>query len=191
MNRREALSAVSVLLGGTIIGSDLFLSGCRSAASKVEGLPLNKAGISLMDEIGETIIPTTATSPGAKAAKIGEFINMYVKDCYDVKDQKIFVDGINTLQADCEKKYGKSFIDLDAAQKKELLTAIDTEQKAYKKAMKKDDQNHYFNMLKQLTILGYFTSEVGATKALRYLQVPGKYDGALPYKKGDKAWALS
>jgi hypothetical protein len=44
-------------------------------------------------------------------------------------------------------------------------------------------------MIKQLTILGYFTSETGATKALRYEAVPGKYDGAYPYKKGDKAWA--
>jgi hypothetical protein len=43
--------------------------------------------------------------------------------------------------------------------------------------------------MKQLAILGYFTSKEGATKALRYVAVPGKYDGALPYKKGDKAWA--
>jgi hypothetical protein len=43
--------------------------------------------------------------------------------------------------------------------------------------------------MKQLTLLGFFTSEPGATKALRHIAVPGKYDGALPYKKGDKAWA--
>jgi len=36
---------------------------------------------------------------------------------------------------------------------------------------------------------GYFTSEIGATKALRYVAVPGKFDGSYPYKKGDKAWA--
>jgi hypothetical protein len=52
-----------------------------------------------------------------------------------------------------------------------------------------DIPNHYFRMMKELTLLGYFTSEVGATKALRYIETPGHYDGCMPYKKGDKAWA--
>jgi hypothetical protein len=43
--------------------------------------------------------------------------------------------------------------------------------------------------MKQLTMLGYFTSEVGSTQALRYVPVPGKYEGCIPYKKGDRAWA--
>jgi hypothetical protein len=46
-----------------------------------------------------------------------------------------------------------------------------------------------FGMMKQLTVWGYFTSEVGATKALRYVAVPTRYEGCIPYKKGDKAWA--
>jgi len=45
-------------------------------------------------------------------------------------------------------------------------------------------------MLKALTLLGYFTSEIGCTQAMRYLPVPGKYDGDYPYRQGDKAWAL-
>ena len=49
--------------------------------------------------------------------------------------------------------------------------------------------DYYYIMLKQLTLLGYFTSKEGATKALRYEAVPGKYDGNFPYKKGDRAWA--
>ena len=43
--------------------------------------------------------------------------------------------------------------------------------------------------MKQLTLFGYFTSKEGATQALRYVAVPGKYVGDYPYKKGDKAWA--
>ena len=50
--------------------------------------------------------------------------------------------------------------------------------------------DHYFRMMKDLTLLGYFTSEVGATKALRYIETPGHYDSCIPYKKGDKAWAV-
>jgi len=48
---------------------------------------------------------------------------------------------------------------------------------------------HYFTMMKQLTLLGYFTSKPGATEALRYVPVPGRYEGCIPYTKGEKAWA--
>ena len=52
-----------------------------------------------------------------------------------------------------------------------------------------NDDPHYFGMMKQLTLWGYFTSKPGATQALRYVAVPGRYEGCIPYKKGDKAWA--
>ena len=45
---------------------------------------------------------------------------------------------------------------------------------------------HYFMMMKQLTLLGYFTSKEGMTKAVNYQPVPGRFDGCIPYKKGDK-----
>jgi hypothetical protein len=61
--------------------------------------------------------------------------------------------------------------------------------KKYNETKKEADPNHYFGMMKQLTLLGYFTSEIGATQALRYIAIPGKYEGCVPYKKGDKAWA--
>ena len=48
---------------------------------------------------------------------------------------------------------------------------------------------HYFTLMKQLTLFSFFTSEVGATKALRYVSIPGRYDGDMPYQKGDRAWA--
>lgn len=48
---------------------------------------------------------------------------------------------------------------------------------------------HYFTLFKQLTLFVFFTSKVGATEVLRYSAIPGKYEGNLPYKKGDRAWA--
>jgi Gluconate 2-dehydrogenase subunit 3 len=70
-----------------------------------------------------------------------------------------------------------------------LLIELDKEQKEFQKTKKKEDPTHYFRMMKELTLTGFFTSEAGATKALRYDAVPGKYDGCLPYKKGDRAFA--
>ena len=187
MNRRNALSAVAAIVGGSIIGAEAFLSGCKTPAKK-EGL-FSTDDIAMLDEVGETILPTTASSPGAKSTKIGEFMKTIVTDCYDEKEQKIFEDGLVKLQAASNKKFSKDFIDLDATQRHDLLVELDKEAKDYMKSKKPDDPTHYFTMIKQLTLWGYFTSEAGATKALRYVAVPGRYEGCIPYKKGDKAWA--
>lgn len=188
MDRREALSAVAVLLGGTIIGADAFLTGCKTTGKKTGVFSEND--IVFLDEVGETILPATASSPGAKEAKIGEFMKVIVTDCYEEKDQKIFTEGIKKLDEFSKKQYNESFLKLNANQKHDLLVQVDNEMKAYQKNKKEDEPNHYFNMMKQLTLWGYFTSEPGATKALRYVPVPGRYEGCIPYKKGDKAWAL-
>jgi hypothetical protein len=47
---------------------------------------------------------------------------------------------------------------------------------------------HYFRMMKELALLGYFTSEIGCTKAMRYVETPGRFDACLPYTPGDTAW---
>ncbi len=219
MNRREALTAVSVLLGGSIIGAEFFLSGCKTTAKKGE---LFTAGdTSLLEEIGETILPATADSGGAKAAKTGTFIQKIVTDCYTDNQQKAFAEGIASFKEACQAKYKKDFTALSPAERAEWLTALakeaktlesspeyqqkkqafDKQQDEWVKAeaakgnfaaayLKEKYPPHYFTMIRQLTIWGYFSSEEGMTKALRYVEVPGKYDGAFPYKKGDKAWAM-
>lgn len=190
MDRREAISRVALLLGGTIIGADFFMqTGCKSTPEKVSEL-FSTSQISFMDEIAETILPATST-PGAKAAKVGNFMATMVKDCYLPKDQKTFTKGLTQLDEASQKKNNKKFLESTPQQRTAVLIDLDNEAKAYQTTKKKEDPNHYFRMLKELTVLGYFTSEVGATKALRYMLVPGKYDGNVPYKKGDKAWALS
>ena len=186
MNRREAISSVALLLGGTIIGAEAFLSGCKNkAAGEISFSP---SDVSYLNEIAETILPATST-PGAKEAKVGEFMTAIVKDCYEAKDQTIFMEGMSKLDEASKKKSGKSFMDSRPEQRHDLLVDLDKEAKEYQKTKKKEDPNHYFRMMKELTLWGYFTSEIGATKALRYVAVPGKYEGCIPYKKGDKAWA--
>ncbi|MDX2304383.1 MAG: gluconate 2-dehydrogenase subunit 3 family protein [Microscillaceae bacterium] len=190
MNRRDALQRVSLLFGGTIIGAEIFLYGCGPETKQLSTLEFSPESISFLDEVGETILPTTAGSPGAKAAKIGEFMKLIVTDCYEEKDQKIFLEGLGKLNEAAKTKFQKDFMGLDASQKKELLIGIDKEAAEIAKNKKEEDPNHYFTMVKQLTLWGYFTSEVGATKALNYVERPGRWEGCTPYKKGDKAWAL-
>jgi hypothetical protein len=190
MDRREAITKVGLLLGGTIVGSNIFLEiGCKPASKKGGASSFFEADqIAFLNEVGETILPATST-PGAKAAKVGEFMDVMVRDCYTKRDQGIFREGMERLDEQCKKDQGKSFMDCSPEQRTTFLTKMDAKQKAYMSAKTKEQPTHYFRMIKELTLLGFFTSEVGATKALRYVAIPGKYDGDVPYKKGDKAWA--
>lgn len=187
MNRREALSRVAIIMGGTVLGAEAFLSGCKTAST---GISFSAADISFLDEVAETILPATNT-PGAKEAKVGEFMKVMVTDCYEAKDQTIFMEGIKKLDEASKKAYSKTFMEADAKQRHDLLVTLDKEAKDYEKAKKQDEPKHYFTMMKELTLTGFFTSEVGATKALRYVAVPGKFEGSVPYTKGEKAWATS
>lgn len=190
MNRRDAVARVGLLFGGTLIGAEAFLAGCaRRPDETVSWMNFSAETISLLDEVGETILPATASSPGAKEAMIGEFMKAIVRDCYEEKDQHIFMDGIAKVNEASRKTYTRDFVKLSPPERHDLITRIDQEAKEYDDSKKPDEPSHYFTMIKQLTLWGYFTSEVGSTKALRYVPVPGRYEGCIPYTMGDKAWA--
>jgi hypothetical protein len=209
MERREAVKYISILLGGTVIGADAFITGCKSKTANPQEWSTDD--LAYLDEVAETIIPRTST-PGAKDAKVGQFMTVMVNDCYEESDQKVFHDGMTKLNDLAKKTYNTSFMKLTPQQRHDLLVPLDKEARDYQK--KVDDFNkaedtrerdaiqggnikyvrqhmspHYFFMMKQLTMLGYFTSKIGMTQALRYEPVPGRYDGCVPYKKGEKAWA--
>ncbi|ADY54317.1 twin-arginine translocation pathway signal [Pseudopedobacter saltans DSM 12145] len=187
MNRREAISSVAFLLGGTIIGSQAFiLSGCSSSIKDVQDL-FSKENIQLMDEVAETIIPKTST-PGAKDAKVGEFMAIMVKDCYSEPDQKTFIDGLQKIEDISKKNYSKNFVDCSPEQRKTILEGLDKEQKEYQQTKKEEDPQHFFRMIKELVLFGYFTSEEGGNHNLTYVEVPGRFDGCIPYKKGDPVY---
>jgi len=191
MNRRDAIKNVALLLGSAISASTLAaLEGCTGSAPKNYALEAPETR-SILAEIAETIIPETDT-PGAKAAKVDEFIVLMMNDCYEQKDQQVLLDGLKQIDEASRQQYKKPFTELAEEEKTAVLTAVDKERVAYNKRenKQKEDPPHYFQLIKELTLLGYFTSEPGATKALRYVAVPGKYEGCIPYKEGEKAWAM-
>jgi len=203
MNRRDLIKQIALITGGTVVGAELFLSGCKTGGKTDAGF--SKDILALLDEIGETIIPAT-TTPGAKAAQIGNFMKIWVTDCYTQAEQDVFMKGLTTFEEQCKRKYSKSFIECEATQRHDLLVSLEKEAKEFnnkKNEAEKPEQDaakkegkafiaappHYYTMLKQMTLHGFFTSKTGATETLRYVAVPGKYDGDYPYKKGDRAWA--
>jgi hypothetical protein len=100
------------------------------------GLNFTNDDVAFLDEVSETILPAT-DSPGAKDAKVGEFMTRIVKDCYTPADQKIFTDGIQKLNEASKQKSGKYFMDATPEQRHDLLVDLDKEQKDYQ-AQKKE-----------------------------------------------------
>ena len=205
MNRREALRNVALLMGGAISASTLsFIStGCKTDNKKGEQL-FTVAQQSIITELADTIIPPTRT-PGAKAAGVGPFIAMMIAECYPDKIQKIFIAGLKDLDRRAESKFSDSFANITPQQRTAVLQDVVNElkmsrasgaekpkadggKKAPKASLKKN--TNFFQLAKELTMLGYFTSEIGAKQALDYLPVPGKYIGCMEMKPGQKAWAL-
>lgn len=194
ISRREAILRVSAMFGGVaLVGQSAMLAGCATqpTGDKVAAAPnsLFKPGdIALLDEIADTILPETST-PGAKAAGVGPFIAMMVVDTYYESDQQIVRDGLRSLQAQCLRSYGAHFQIVTAAQRLALVEKLDAEQHLYMETREEGAPVHFFRMLKELTLLGYFTSEIGYTQAMRYTETPGRYDPCVPYSRGDKSWA--
>ncbi len=186
MNRRELLKMVAAATGGVVIGGEFFLAGCTNPEARPgESATFTESDIAFLDEVAETIFPKT-TTPGAKDAKVGQFMTVYVTDCYDEKDQKAFREGMKQINEACKKMHGHGFMKASPEHRRDLLVALDKERSGYQKTKKREDPNHYFQYFKQMTIMGYFTSKEGRTGATNYQHTPGKYQGDVPYKKGDK-----
>jgi hypothetical protein len=185
MDRREYLKQIALLTGAAVVGADLFLSGCSPTGTA--GF-FTKTQLALLDEIGETIIPATDT-PGAKAAAVGKFMEVMVRDCYTTEQQIAFKEGMKALETSCQQANGTGFVKSTPQQRHDLLVTLEKEAKEFNQNKKKEQPVHYYTMMKQLTLWGFFSSETGMTKTLRHIPVPGRYDGAVPYTKGEKAWA--
>lgn len=221
ITRREAVARVAALLGGVaLIGGSALITGCRAENAGAPFTPFIPDEIAYLDEIADTILPTTST-PGAKAARTGEFMARMVTDSYSPEDQKIFRAGMVKLDdASKDKNGGKTFMQATPEQRLALLKTIDKEQFDYSdkqrleglkrskeflaqgigdNAPKTESQaataasdeppHRYFRMMKELSLLGYFTSEIGATQAQVYEESPGKWEPCIPYKPGQKSYA--
>lgn len=221
ITRREAVARVAALLGGVaLIGGSALITGCRAEKAGVSSAPFTPDEIAYLDEIADTILPTTST-PGAKAAKTGEFMARMVTDSYSLEDEKVFRAGMAKLNdASKDKNGGKTFMEATPEQRLALLKTLDKEQFDYSekhrlenlkrskdflaKAMQEnasktesqaatqaseEPPNRYFRMMKELSLLGYFTSEIGCKQAQVYEESPGKWEPCIPYKPGQKAYA--
>jgi len=190
MNRRDALKATTALLGGVLVTSTGVLAACSrepgesrdsSRAPDAASRALSAEDQALIEEIADTLLPTTPASPGAKAAGTGAAINLLLTDCYAPEAQRRVVQGLKDFRATCGDRCRGGFASLAQPQREQLLREIDAE-------AQKAGETHYFPLVRELALRAYFSSEVGMTKATRYVLVPGRWVGCMPLKPGQPAW---
>ncbi|HEV2670384.1 MAG TPA: gluconate 2-dehydrogenase subunit 3 family protein [Gemmatimonadales bacterium] len=186
IDRREAIRRVTLILGGVALaGSGGLVAACERAQQRAgtttSAGTFTATDVAFLDEVADTILPETKT-PGAKAAHVGAFMAIMVTDTYTPRDQDVFRAGMRTIDA-------ASFMAATPQQRLAKVEQLDREQKDYTDKKKHDDPPHFFRQMKELTLLGYFTSEIGCTQAMRYRETPGRFDPCAPYTPGETTWA--
>lgn len=193
MNRRELLKMIAAATGTAFVSANA-MAYVTLPMKTINQTAFSKDDVAFFNEVGEVIIPRTDT-PGAKDVNVGYMMAVMVTDCYTPAQQATFKEGIASIKALAKSTYGKDFLLLNTDERTRLLATLNDEADVFNRKAKlaNDDAEkpmpHGFTLIKQLTLFTFFTSKEGANKVLRYVAIPGRYDGEMPYKKGDRAWA--
>jgi hypothetical protein len=178
MNRRDALRHSAQLASIAALGLTL---PARTWAALAPAEGWTRADEDLLTLIGDTIIPATPESPGAGAVEIGRFVAVMVRACQPPESDALVRRALREIEAAARARFAKSFAGLSASDRESILAAYEASAAAKPPSP--------FRLLKELTLLGYFTSEPGATQALRYDPVPRDYRGSVPLGPTDRSWA--
>ena len=189
MQRRDVLRLLTSTAVLSALPIELLqsLQRARAEASPTVGLrTLNAHQNVTIETICDLIIPETST-PGAKGTKVNEFIDLMLTEWYDKPDSDRFLQGISDADASSQKRFGKTFALCSVAQQIQLMKAWDDEAmrysqavKAAKKAKMSPPPVNFFYTVKRLTLVGYYTSEVGFSKELGKSIIPPKHAGCAP-----------
>lgn len=166
LGRRELLAALGVC--GIAVPFALRES---SKSGSQETPELTDPERSLVAAMAEGIIPATDT-PGAIGAGVPDFLAMMFKDWLLPEEQAVFRTGLESYQADARRKFGKDYLSCSAAQQMALLTEWDKAASAVVPGAAKPP----FAVFKALTIVGYYTSQVGQEQELGITMNPGLDD---------------
>ena len=189
IDRREALRRAALMLGGVISAPVIagVLAGCEGRPGRGGGGGGRRSGalsseqLELVATIAEHILPETDT-PGARAVGVHEFIDAMLAEGYAGEDRARFFAGLTDVDARARAACGRPFLECARVQQRALLEDLDRETLAQPAA--------FFRTFKELTLVGYYTSEVGATRELHHEPVPGRYAGCVPLAEIGRTWAV-
>lgn len=203
LNRRQILERMAMVSGGAISLS--ILSACDGGVTvpvEVENIDLkalNQKQLDLVGDIADTIIPNTDT-PGAKAVNVHYLVDELAANWMTTIERDGFLKDLTALDDRIRNEHGKSFSNLDASGRGQVLDQLGVEMIASGQARvglgditNSDDNNgrkHIYLELRELIIFGYYTSEVGASEELGFDPIPGAYHGCVPFADVGKAWSV-
>ena len=173
IDRREALRRTALVLAGVLAGCE----ARRTPAAEWRPRVLGTDRAEMVATIAEHIVPETDT-PGARAVGVHRFIDAMVAESYSAEERQQFLTGLEALDDGARRAHGRAFAACTAGEQLALLGQLDRA------------ADPFFRTLKELTLVGYYTSEVGATRELHHAVVPGRYDGCVPLAQIGRTWAV-
>jgi hypothetical protein len=186
INRREALRRTALLLGGVVSAPTLagVLAGCETPRTERGWTPrvMTADQAELVATIAEHILPETDT-PGARGVGVHRFIDTMLAEYYGATDRANFLVGLADVDARARRTAGQNFVNAPNTQQVAILSELDGE--AYS-----SEAPHFFRTMKELTLLGYYTSEPGATRELQFNPTPGRFEGCVPMSRIGRAWSV-
>ena len=226
ITRRAALVRVAYMLGGTLSASTVagVLAGCDrpggTAGNAWIPRTLSPEQSEMVLTMGEHILPETDT-PGARAARVNEYIDVMLTDYYPAEERARFLAGLERAEARARRSFGRGFLEASPEQQLELVRALN--EQAFRA---REEQQHplppedpvlqerkttagelrempvaeepwdagdvgrrsFFRTLKELVLVGFYTSEVGGTEEL-VVNPMGVWRPDIPYSEVGKSWA--
>lgn len=177
MHRRDAVKAT---LGGVALITAGSLAACERGTRPAGPGILSADDERLIEDMADTLLPPTSESPGARDAGVGTTINLLLTDCYKPDAQQRVTQGLREFRSLCRMECGGDFTTQDRAERERVLRLVDAEAQT--------NEEHWFRLVRELSLGAYFSSEAGMTKALRYVPVPGRFTGCVPLEPDQPAW---
>jgi hypothetical protein len=196
MHRRDLFRILAAGAALPALAPDA-LAMIREAASAATRKPITLSAHqdATVTAMAERIIPETDT-PGARGAKVNEFIDVILTDWATVRERQQFLGGLASVDEQSNQLYGKDFVDCAAPQQESLLRALDEQwvaeellPKPHLTGYQRRDQQlegNFFGTFKRITLYGYYTSEIGFTQELKKVIIPGSYHGCIPVNGASK-----
>jgi hypothetical protein len=195
VNRREAVKAIGLLLGTAVTPgvARAISAGYRAPAPGVPYRVLTPQQGELLATLTELIIPATDT-PGARAARVDAFIDGLLADVFTAEERDRFLAGLADVDTRANAAHGMTFLKSTPVQQVGLLTSMQGEPAVTptgrpRRRRSGPPPRAFFPWLKELTLVGYYTSEIGASQELKYVHVAGRYDGDVPYRQIGRAYS--
>lgn len=185
IDRKEAIKRAGLLLGGVVFAPNILgvLNGCTATPGDWTPTLFSDDQARIVTALADVILPADET-PSASDVGVPEFIETMVSEVYTEEQRREFLEGLSQFGDDYRAEIQAEYFDGSDTDK------YDFTYHQNRLAVEEEPGSSPFILtFKELTILGYFTSEAGATEVLRYEAVPGVYEGCIPMEDVGRTWA--